>query len=70
MFRDLKYSAKAAKKYFPDGIETFDETILENLYKEEYNAEVNLQNALKRMKNAKENMRNKNSYCDSADDNI
>lgn len=65
MFRDLKYSAKAAKKYFPDGIEVFDEAILENLYKEEYNAEVNLQNALKRMKNAKENNENINVHIDA-----
>lgn len=65
MCRDLKYSEKAAKKYFPDGIEAFDESILENLYKEEYNAEVNLQNALKRMKNAKENNENINVHIDA-----
>ena len=65
MFRDLKYSAKAAKKYFPDGIEAFDESVLENLYKEEYNAEVNLQNALNRMKNAKENNENINVHIDA-----
>ena len=55
MYRDIKYSAKAAKRYFPDGIKEFDYSVLEELYKEEYNAEVALQNALKGMKNAKEN---------------
>ncbi len=55
MYRDIKYSAKAVKRYFPDGIKEFDYSVLEELYKEEYNAEVALQNALKGMKNAKEN---------------
>lgn len=55
MCRDIKYSANAARRYFPNGVEIFDDSILEKLYKEEYDAEVALQNALKGMKNAKEN---------------
>ena len=55
MYRDINYSAKAARRYFPDGIKIFDDSVLERLYKEEYEAEVALQNALKGMKNAKEN---------------
>ena len=55
MYRDIKYSAKAARRYFPEGIRVFDDSVLEQLYKEEYEAEVALQNALKSMKTAKEN---------------
>lgn len=55
MYRDIKYSSKAAKRYFPDGITVFDDSVLEKLYKEEYEAEVALQNALKGMKTANEN---------------
>lgn len=54
ILRDINYAAKAARKYFPDGVEIFDDSILEKLYKEEYEAEVALQNALKAMKNARE----------------
>lgn len=54
MFRDIKYAASAARKYFPDGVKQFDESILEKLYKDEYEAEVSLQNALAAMKKAKE----------------
>lgn len=53
--RDMKYAARAAVKYFPEGIEMFDDSVLEKLYEEEYNAEVALKNALERMKTAKEN---------------
>ena len=55
MYRDIQYSAKAAKRYFPGGITVFDDSVLEKLYKEEYEAEVALQNALRGMKTANEN---------------
>ena len=55
MLRDINYSMRCAKKYYPQGIEVFDESILDTLYKEEYDAEVALRNALNSMKSAKEN---------------
>lgn len=58
MLRDINYAAKAARKYFPDGVTQFDDSILEKLYKDEYEAEVALQNALAAMKNAKESGNN------------
>lgn len=53
--RDIGYAASAARRYFPNGIEVFDDSILERIYKEEYEAEVALRNALTAMKQAKEN---------------
>ena len=58
MLRDIKYAASAAKKYFPEGVTQFDDSILEKLYKDEYEAEVALQNALAAMKTAKESGNN------------
>ena len=55
MLRDINYSMRCAERYYPQGIEVFDESILDTLYNEEYNAEVALRNALDRMKYAKEN---------------
>lgn len=53
--RDIGYAASAARRYFPNDIEVFDDSILERIYKEEYEAEVALRNALTAMKQAKEN---------------
>lgn len=58
MLRDINYAAKAARKYFPDGVTQFDDSVLEKLYKDEYEAEVALQNALAAMKTAKESGNN------------
>ena len=55
MLRDIRYSARCTARYYPDGIEVFDENELDSLFKAEYDAEVALRNALDRMKAAKEN---------------
>ena len=55
MLRDIRYSVRCTARYYPDGLEVFDEAVLDNLYKAEYDAEVALRNALDRMKAAKEN---------------
>ncbi len=55
MIRDINYSMRCARKYYPHGIEVFDESILDTLYKEEYDAEVALRHSLDAMKSAKEN---------------
>ena len=55
LLRDVNYSASAARRYFPDGIKEFDYSVLEALYKDEYDAEVALRNALLSSKKVKEN---------------
>lgn len=51
----IKTAKKAIKKYFPNGIEAFDNTVFETLFKAEDENELALHNALKAMKTAKEN---------------
>ncbi len=53
--RDLKYASKAAKRYFPEGVKLFDDSVIEKLCDDEYKAEVALRAALDSMKKAKEN---------------
>ena len=54
IYRDIRYSGKAARKYFPEGIKEFDEENLSKLYKEEYNLEVAFREGLNALKKAKE----------------
>lgn len=50
----IKTSKKAVKKYFPNGIVEFDNSIFEELFKAEDEIEVLLQATLKQVKSAKE----------------
>lgn len=54
----IKTAQKAIKKYFPNGIEEFDNSVFEKLFKAEDENELELHNALKSMKTAKENNNN------------
>ncbi|MBQ3537240.1 MAG: MFS transporter [Clostridia bacterium] len=54
IYRDIRYSGKAARKYFPEGIKEFDEENLSKLYKDEYNLEVAFREGLNALKKAKE----------------
>ena len=49
-----KIALKAIKKYYPDGIEEFDNTVFEKLFKAEDEFELKLHESLKRLKKAKE----------------
>lgn len=51
----IKASKKAIKKYFPNGIIEFDNSVFETLFKAEDENELALHNSLKAMKIAKEN---------------
>lgn len=51
----IKASKKAIKKYFPNGIVEFDNSVFETLFKAEDENELELHNSLKAMKMAKEN---------------
>ena len=51
----IKASKKAIKKYFPNGIIEFDNSVFETLFKAEDENELALHNTLKAMKIAKEN---------------
>lgn len=51
----IKASKKAIKKYFPNGIIEFDNSVFETLFKAEDENELALHNSLKAMKTAKEN---------------
>lgn len=54
----IKAAKKAIKKYFPNGIEEFDNSVFETLFKDEDENELALHNALKNLKTAKENKNN------------
>ncbi len=51
---NVKSAQKAMKKYFPNGIEEFDSTIFEDLFRAEDETELELNEALKALKNARE----------------
>jgi len=54
----IKTARKAMKKYFPNGIVEFDNSVFETLFKAEDENELALHNTLKAMKTAKENKNN------------
>lgn len=55
--RDFQAAQKAKNKYFPDGINEFDVTVLDKLFEEERSTETTLFELAKQMKSAKENGR-------------
>lgn len=54
ILRDIEYSASCSMRYFPEGLTELDSDMLERLYNEEYETEVELRNALTAAGNVKE----------------
>ncbi len=65
LLRDIKYAHKTARRYYPNGITEFNNDMLAALYKEEYEADVALRNALNRLKQAKDNKENEAIYVEA-----
>ena len=57
LVRDIKDAQKTVNKYFPNGIEEFDTSILDRLFEKENQAETKLLDLSKEMKKAKEDGR-------------